>query len=109
MMQSFDDAGKYGQEFIDSGTRSLASLQDGLQSIASAAADYSKKTVESSSAGFEKLAGAKSMEMAIEIQTEFARQAYEGFVGQATRMSGLYAEVAKEAYKPFESIVIKAK
>jgi hypothetical protein len=31
-----------------------------------------------------------------------AKSAYEGFVAQATRMSELYADMAKEIYKPFE-------
>ena len=51
----------------------------------------------------------KSLEKAIEIQTDYAKQAYEGFVAEATKMSELYADIAKEAYKPFETIVAKPK
>ena len=51
----------------------------------------------------------KSFEKAIEIQTDYAKQAYEGFVAEVTKMSELYADMAKEAYKPFETIVAKAK
>ena len=54
---------------------------------------------------WEKLLGAKSLEKAIEIQTAYAKTAYEGFVAQATRMGELYADLAKEAYKPFEGLV----
>ena len=36
---------------------------------------------------FEKLLGARSVESAVQIQTEFAKQAYEGFVAQATKVS----------------------
>ncbi len=51
----------------------------------------------------------KSLEKAIEIQTDYAKSAYEGFVSQATKMGELYADLAKEAYKPFETLVAKAK
>jgi hypothetical protein len=30
-------------------------------------------------------------------------------VAQATRVNELYAEIAKDAYKPFENVVAKAK
>ncbi|RUU57097.1 phasin family protein, partial [Mesorhizobium sp. M2C.T.Ca.TU.009.01.2.1] len=34
---------------------------------------------------------------------------YESFVAEASKIGNLYAELAKEAYKPFESVVAKAK
>ncbi|HTV66997.1 MAG TPA: phasin family protein [Rhizobiaceae bacterium] len=108
-MQQFDDASKYGKEFMDTGLKGFASLSKGLQSIATEATEYTKKSFEDGSAAFEKLLGAKSLESAIEIQTDYAKKAYEGFVAEATKMSELYAEVAKDAYKPFESAVAKAK
>ena len=55
----------------------------------------------------EKLLGAKSLDKAIEIQTDYAKSAYEGFVAQATKIGELYADLAKETYKPFEGYVAK--
>ena len=109
MMQSFEQAGKFGKEYMDTGLKSFASLSKNMQAIAVEATEYSKKAYETGSAAIEKLASAKSMDKALEVQTEYARQAYEGFVAQATRMGELYADMAKEAYKPFESVVAKAK
>ncbi len=51
----------------------------------------------------------KSLEKAIELQTEYAKTAYEGFVAEATKISEMYADLAKESYKPFEAMVAKAK
>jgi hypothetical protein len=109
MTQTFEDAGKFGKEFMDTGLKSFASLSKGFQAIATEATEYSKKSFETGSAAIEKLVAAKSLEKAIEIQTDYAKQAYEGFVAQATKIGELYAEVAKDAYKPYESIVAKAK
>ena len=109
MTQTLEDAGKFGKEFMDTGLKSLASLSKGWQSIAVEATEYSKKSFESGSAAIEKLVAAKSLEKAIEIQTDFAKQAYEGFVAEATKIGELYAELYKDTYKPFESIVAKAK
>ena len=37
------------------------------------------------------------------------KQAYEGFVAESAKISRLYADMAKDAYGPFESLVAKAK
>ena len=39
---------------------------------------------------------------AIEIQTGFAKRAYDGYMHQLSKLGGMYAELAKEAYKPVE-------
>ena len=65
-------------------------------------ADYSKKMFEQGTAATEKLLGAKSFEKAVEVQTEYVKSAYEGFVAEATKLGELYSDLAKETYKPFE-------
>jgi hypothetical protein len=109
MTQMFEDAGKYGQEFLDSGLESFTAVTRDAQAISSEASDYAKKVFETGSTAVEKLLSAKSIEKAVEIQTAYAKQAYECFVAEASRISALYADMAKDAYKPFESLVAKAK
>ena len=109
MFQSFEDTTKISKEFMDSGLKSFASLSKNLQTIASEAGEYSKKSWEDGSSTMEKMFSAKSLDKAVEIQTDYAKKAYEGFVAQATKMGDLYAEIAKDAYKPFENAVAKAK
>jgi phasin family protein len=109
MTQTFEDAGKFGKEFVDNGLKSFNSLSKGVQAIAVEATEYTKKSFETGSQAFEKLIAAKSFEKAIEVQSDYAKQAYEGFVAEATKLAELYAELAKDAYKPFESMVAKSK
>jgi hypothetical protein len=78
-----------------------------LQTIAAETTDYSKNSLESNSAYVEKLLGAKSLDNAIQIQSEFAKSAYEGFVAQATKIGELYTNLAKEAFKPVETAFAK--
>lgn len=106
MVQSFEAAGK---EFIDASLKNFSSVSKNVQALAVEATDYSRKSIEDGAAALEKLVSAGSLEKAVEIQTDFARQAYEGFVAQASRVSELYAEIAKDTYQPFEAIVTKAK
>ncbi|HEY7459788.1 MAG TPA: phasin family protein, partial [Xanthobacteraceae bacterium] len=50
----------------------------------------------------------KTLDKAIEAQTEYYKTAYEGFVSKATKISELYANIAKETYKPIEGAFAKA-
>lgn len=109
MAQTFEDAGKYGKEFVDNGLKSFASFSKGLQAIAVETTEYTKKSFESGSAAMEKLLAAKSLEKVIEVQSDYAKSAYEGFVAEATKLGELYAETFKDAYKPFEAVIAKVK
>ena len=107
MLKNFDEIQKLGKDNMDTAMKSLGSVSKGLQAIAVEVADYSKKSFEDGSAATEKLFGAKSLEKAIEIQTDYAKTAYEAFVAGATKIGELYADLAKESYKPFEGIIGK--
>ena len=56
----------------------------------------------------QQLLGAKSIEQAIEIQSAYAKKAYDTWVAEATKLSELYVNLAREAYKPVEQVVKKA-
>jgi hypothetical protein len=79
----------------------------GLQTIANAYSDYTRKSFEETRSFVEKLKGVRSMDKAIEIQTEFAKQAYETFVAESQKMCELYSELAKQTFKPLAGFVAK--
>lgn len=109
MVKNFEDLQQVSKENVDLAMKSIGVLTKGSQAIAVEVADYSKKSFEDGTAALEKLFGVKSVEKAIELQTEYAKTAYEGFVAKATKISELCADLAKETYKPFETLMAKAK
>ena len=108
MIKNMEDVQKMGKDNMDATMKSLGMLSKASQTIAAEVADYSKKAFEDGTKVMEKLLGAKSIDKAMEIQTDYAKTAYEGFVAQATKIGELYSELAKETYKPFEAYVAKA-
>ena len=108
MMKNFEDMQKMSKDSMDATMKSFGTLTKASQAIAAEVADYSKKSFEEGTKVFEKMLGAKSIDKALEIQTDYAKTAYEGFVAQATKIGELYADLAKETYKPFESFVGKS-
>jgi phasin family protein len=96
-----DQMQKFSKDNMDMATASFGAWTKNAQAIASEFADYSKKSFEESTAALEKLMGAKSLEKAMEVQSEYLKSSYEEFVAQSTKLGELYAGLAKEAYKPF--------
>ena len=108
MMKNIEDVQKLSKDNMDATMKSFGMLSKASQAIATEVVDYSKKSFEDGTKVMEKLLGAKSIDKAMEIQTDYAKTAYEGFVAQATKIGELYADLAKETYKPYETIVAKS-
>jgi len=105
MMKGFEDFQKLGQTNFDLAVKSFGEVNKGFQAIATEMTDYSKKTFEDGTHAFEKLLGAKSLEQAVEIQSNFAKKSYDNYVAEVSKLSEMYADLAKEAYKPVEEAV----
>jgi phasin family protein len=107
MATQFEDFQKLAKDNMDVMTKSLGTTTKGVQAIATEVTEYSKKAFEQSSAVAEKLAGAKTLDKAVEIQTEYAKAAYEGFVAYASKLGEIYTSLAKETVKPYEGLFAK--
>jgi hypothetical protein len=102
-----EDMQKFGKNSVDMALTSFGAWTKGAQAIAVEMVDYSKKSAESSAAAWEKLMGANSVEKALEVQSQYLRSSYEDFVAEATKLSELYIDLAKQAYKPIEATIAK--
>jgi hypothetical protein len=107
MVKNMDEMQQFGKDNMEATMKSFGMLSKSMQAIAVEMADYSKKVFEQGTAATEKLIGAKSLEKAIEVQSDYVKSSYEGFVAEATKLGELYTALAKEAYKPFESQLSK--
>ena len=102
-----DDFQKMGKDNFDAVLRSYGELSKGFQAIGTRVTDYSKQAFEDATRAFEQLVGAKSFEHAIEIQSQYAKRAYDTWVAEASKIGEMYATVARDAYKPVEKAVTK--
>jgi hypothetical protein len=106
-MVKVEDIQQYGKEHLETVVASATSFQSGIQAIASAYGDYTKKSFEDTKSFFEKLSGVKSLDKVLEVQTEFAKSAYETFVAESQKIAALYGDLAKQSVKPLEGMVAK--
>jgi hypothetical protein len=111
MLEQFQNANNDFQRMhkdnYDAMVRSYGELNKGLQAIATRWTNFSKQAFEDATRTFEKLVGVKSFEQAIEIHSAYAKRAYDSWVAEATKLGEMYADVAREAYKPVEKAVAK--
>ncbi len=106
---------KFGEEFqraskdgFDASVRSLGEWNKGFQTIAATVADYSKKSFEDGTRAWEQLIGVKSVEQAWEIQSQYAKKAFDAYVAHASKLGELYVELASNAYRPVEQATARA-
>jgi hypothetical protein len=83
------------------------SLQTGVQAIAAAYGDYARKSFEDTKSFVETLSGVKSIEKAVEAQTDYVKSAYETFVSESQKIAGLYGDLAKQSFKPLENVAAR--
>ena len=104
MSQQFETIQKASKEQVDAALKSFGVVSKGIQAVAVESTDYAKTSFENGTAVFEKLAGAKTLDKAIEIQSEFVKSSFEAAVAQAAKFGELYTTLAKDAAKPFEGM-----
>ena len=96
-MKSFSEQAKAASTQLFS---SFGEANKGLQAIAAEVTDYSKKAFEDGTRAFEQMLRAKSFEQVIEIQSQYARMAYEAYVAELSKLGEMYTGLTRTTYKP---------
>ncbi|HKG99649.1 MAG TPA: phasin family protein [Bradyrhizobium sp.] len=102
MLKGFEEFQRVGKDGFDAAVRSFGEVNKGFQAIAAEVTDYTKKSFEHSTRAFEQLIGAKSVEQAVEIQSQYAKKAYDSYISEVSKLGEMYAGLARDAYKPVE-------
>ncbi|XIA63829.1 phasin family protein [Bradyrhizobium sp. TZ2] len=79
-----------------------------LQTIANAYRDYTRKSFEEFGSFVEQLSGARSLDKAVTVQTEFVKRAYETSVAESQKICELHSKLARQTLQPFQGLVGKA-
>ena len=106
-MNNVEQFQQKAKEHSDAAMASVTTLAANVQAITTAHANYTKRALQDGSEFISKLTSLKAPGDFIALQSEFAKAAYETFVAESKKISGLYAELAKQAYKPLEGLVAK--
>jgi hypothetical protein len=92
---------------FDAAVRSFAEANKGFQTLTAELTDYSKKVFDDGCRAWEQLVGAKSFDRALEIQSQYAKKAYDDHIAEMSKLGEMYVSLARNAYKPVEQAVAK--
>jgi hypothetical protein len=107
MDQPFEEFQKVGKDGFDAAVRSFGEVNKGFQAIAAEVTGYSKRALEDGTRTFEQLAGAKTVEQAIEIQSQYVKRVYDAYTAEVSKLGELYVGLARNAYQPVKSALTK--
>ena len=93
---------KSSKDNYDAMLRSYGELNEGFQAIAKSWTDFSKRSFEDATRAWEQMIAAKSLEEAFEIQSNYAKTAYDNWMAEMSKMGQMYKSTATDAYKRVE-------
>lgn len=102
-----DESQRTSKETLDASLRAFAELNKGFQAITAEVTNYSKKVFEDGTRAFEQLIGAKSVEQAVEVQSQYAKKAFDSWTAQVAKLQEMYVALAQDAYRPVEQTALK--
>jgi phasin family protein len=106
-MSNVEQLQQNAKEQSDAAMASASTVAASVQAIAAAYSDYTKKALADGSEFMTKLSSLKTPTDVMALQSEYAKTAYESFVAETKKISELYADLAKQAYKPLEGFAAK--
>lgn len=105
MAKDMEDVTKFGQANVDNALKMWGEWAKNWQAMTAEFSDYSKRSFEDGTKTFEKLATARTIEQVMEIQTGYAKRAYDDYMKQMSRIGSMYADMSKDVTKPFEQLM----
>ena len=97
---AFDGFASNSKLNLEAMADSAAAAAEGAQELSAQAATYTKQALENHVAVAKKLAAAKSMQEALDIQTGYAKTAMEGYLAEMTRWSDAFTASFQRSVKP---------
>lgn len=98
--KAFERAFELGKGHLEALIKSSTILAEGLQEMTKAALAAHQAAFEDGFANARALAGAKSLREVFELQTGFAKTAFEKFVTETTKLSEHGSKLAERVFEP---------
>jgi hypothetical protein len=104
-----DEANRLGQQAqermqggFEAASRSFTEANKGFQVLAAEIMEYSKAAFDDAIRTWEQLIGVRSLEQAIQIQSDYAKRVYENHMAELKKLGEMTVGMARDASKPVE-------
>ena len=104
-----DEANRMGQQAqermqsgFDAASRSFSEANKGFQALAAEMMEYSKSAFDDAIRTWEQLIGVRSLEQAMQIQSDYAKRVYENHMAELKKLGEMTVGIMRDASKPAE-------
>ena len=104
-LSTLSEANAHSKKNLEAVVASVTAATKGAEALGAQAMAYSKKAVEDQVAAAKNLAGAKSVQEVVELQTSYAKFALESYIAEMNKASETVAASVKESFQPLNERV----
>ena len=104
-LAGLNEMNAHSKKNLEAVVASVTAATKGAESLGAQYMAYSKAAMENQVAAAKALAGAKSVQEAVELQTSWAKSAMELYMAEAGRMGETVAAAVKDSMKPLNERV----
>ena len=99
-LSALGEANAHSKKNLEAVVASVTAATKGAEALGAQAMAYSKKAMEDQVAAAKSLAGAKSVQEVVELQTSYAKFALETYIAEMNKASETVAASVKESFLP---------
>jgi phasin family protein len=104
-LSALGEANAQSKKNMEAVVASVTAATKGAEALGAQAMAYSKKAIEDQVAAAKSLSGAKSVQEVVELQTAYAKTAFEAYIAQMTKASETVSASVKECFQPINERV----
>ena len=106
--ENFDQVSDFNRENVEAVIVSSNIVAKGFEVVGKEVAAYAQKAAEANMAAAKKLSSAKNPQDLMDMQAEWAKTAFDGFVAESTKLQDLSVKVSNQASQPISERINKA-
>jgi phasin family protein len=99
-LKGLDEMTTFNKSSVDAFVRSASAASKGFEAIGTEVFAYSKQSVEDAMTAAKAAMGSRSVQEFIEINTVFAKSAFDTYVGRVTKLGEMATSTAKDTFEP---------
>ena len=104
-IKNYDVVLGYGKDTAEAVMKSATVAGKGVETLNGELYAYSKQSLEDSITATKAIMGSKSLHEAFEYQSDFAKSAFESYIGEMTKFGELFTATTKDSFAPLQGRV----
>lgn len=103
MFKSYEDVVSFGKANIDAAVLASNKFATGLEEVSKEVFSYTSKSLETSLESAKAIAGCKTASEVVQLQQQVAKDSWEGFVAESTKLGEMGTVIVKSAAEPIQA------